>query len=221
MRVLFLVGREIQYARNQVLLDAMRHFAHVDVVARDSRPASLLANSAAIAARGASMLARRRYDLVFVGFYGHLIVRTLAPMIRSPLLFDAFLSTYDTLCFDRQLYAPDSRMGRMAFQLDRSTGARADHVLLDTRRHVEYFVDTFGLPPAKFSVIPVGCSDAIYTPQPYVPASSGPLRVLSYSSYLPLHGIDTILRTAAALRARDDVPDLRFRLIGDGALLGA
>ena len=221
MRVLFLVGREIQYARNQVLLDAMRHFADVDVVARNSRPASLLANSAAIATRGAAMLARRRYDLVFVGFYGHLIVRTLAPLIRSPLLFDAFLSTYDTLCFDRQLYVPDSRIGRMAFQLDRSTGARADHVLLDTRQHVDYFVNTFGLPRTKFSAIPVGCSDTIYAPQPYAPPASGPLRVLSYSSYMPLHGIDTILRAAATLRDRDNAPDLRFRLIGDGALLPA
>ncbi|MEZ4580533.1 MAG: hypothetical protein R3A10_02550 [Caldilineaceae bacterium] len=35
------------------------------------------------------MLAAAATALVFVGFYGHLIVRTLAPMIRSPLLFGA------------------------------------------------------------------------------------------------------------------------------------
>jgi glycosyltransferase involved in cell wall biosynthesis len=93
-------------------------------------------------------------------------------------------------------------------------------VILDTRQHVDYFVETFGLPAAKFSALPVGCSDAIYAPQPYTP-EDGPLRVLSYSSYLPLHGIDIILRAAAALRTRDDVPALHFRLIGDGTLLPA
>lgn len=218
MRVLFLVGRELSYPRNQVLLDAFRHFAQVDVVAGETRPKSLIANSMNVAARGASMLARRSYDLVFVGFYGHLIVRALAPLVRAPLLFDAFLSTYDTLCFDRRLYTPTSPVGRMAFRLDQSTAHRAAHVLLDTPQHVDYFVETFDLPPEKFTAIPVGCSDAIYTPQPYIPPAQGPLRVLSYSSYLPLHGIDVVLHAAALLRTRADVPPLRFRLIGDGLL---
>ena len=33
MRILFLVGREIEYSRNEVLLRAFRRFAEVDVVA--------------------------------------------------------------------------------------------------------------------------------------------------------------------------------------------
>ncbi len=220
MRILFLAGRETEYARNQVMLAAFRRFAEVETVAAARKPVTLLGNSAIIAARAAPLLLRERYDLVFVGFYGHLILRAIAPLVRSPLLFDAFVSTYDTLCFDRRIYAPDSPMGRAAFALDRATARRADHVLLDTAQHVEYFVETFGLPRAKFSAVPVGCSDEIFGPVP-MPSPQGladrPLEILYYSTFLPLHGIDIILEAAARLR---DQP-IRFRLIGDGPALGA
>ncbi len=212
MRVLFLAGREIEYARNQVLLHAFQHFAHVDVIAgRKGR--SLSVNGLDVARRAAPLLLRSRYDLVFIGFYGHLILRLLAPVIRAPLLFDAFVSTYDTLCFDRQLYAPGSPAGRAAFWLDRTNCLRADHVLLDTRSHVDYFVETFNLPRDRFDALPVGCSDVIFTPAP-PPAENNPLRVLGYSTFLPLHGMDVILDAAAQV---GDAP-LIIKLIGDGPL---
>ncbi len=215
MRVLFLTGREVEYARNQVLLAAFERFADVDVVARTQKPGSLLANSAAITAQAAPLLLRNPYDLVFVGFYGHLIMRMIAPLVRSPLLFDAFVSTYDTLCFDRQLYAPDSPMGRAAFSLDRATARQADRVLLDTQSHVAYFVETFSVAAERFRAVPVGCSDAIFTPAPLPPPRTQ-LEVLSYSTFLPLHGMDVILHAAAQVQ---DEP-LRFRFIGDGPAYG-
>jgi len=211
MRVLFLAGREIEYARNQVLLHALQRFADVDVIAgRKGR--SLSVNSLNVARRAAPLLGKG-YDLVFIGFYGHLILRLLAPLIRAPLLFDAFVSTYDTLSFDRGQFSPGSPLGRMAFWLDRANCLRADHVLLDTRSHVDYFVETFDLPRARFDAIPVGCSDDIFTPQP-PPLGNDPLRVLGYSTFLPLHGMDVVLNAAAQLAGEP----VEMKLIGDGPL---
>lgn len=212
LRALFLAGREIEYARNQVLLHALQRFADVDVIA-GHKGRSLSVNGLDVARRAAPLLLRRRYDLVFIGFYGHLILRLLTPLIRAPLLFDAFVSTYDTLCFDRQLYTPNSPAGRMAFWLDRANCLRADHVLLDTRSHVDYFVETFDLPRDRFDALPVGCSDAIFTLAP-LPARNDPLRVLGYSTFLPLHGMDVILDAAAQLTDAS----LTIKLIGDGPL---
>ncbi|MCB0045479.1 MAG: glycosyltransferase [Caldilineaceae bacterium] len=220
MHVLFLVGREIGYARNQVLHNAFSRFAHVDTVAAVHKPQSLLANSLSIAAQATPLLLRNRYDLVFVGFYGHLILRMIGPLVRSPLLFDAFISTYDTLCFDRALYAPDSPMGRAAFALDSSALRRADHVLLDTQSHIDYFVETFGITHEGFSAVPVGCSDDVYQPAPITQNSTQQqkkaLDILYYSTFLPLHGIDVILQAAAQLNGEP----LHFRLIGDGPAFG-
>lgn len=211
MRVLFLTGRETEYARNQVLLAALQHIAEVDVVASTHKPRSLLANSIFLAARAVPLLLRKHYDLVFVGFYGHLIMRLIAPLVHCPLLFDAFVSTYDTLCFDRRLYAPDSLVGRAAFALDRSTTHQADRVLLDTESHIDYFVETFGVARAHLSAVPVGCSDSIFRPTP-LPAPSDTVEVLYYATFLPLHGVDIILEAAARLQ---DEP-IRLRLIGNG-----
>jgi glycosyltransferase involved in cell wall biosynthesis len=214
MRVLFLAGRETEYARNQVLLAALQRNAEVDVMASANKPRSLLANSILLAARAVPLLLRKHYDLVFVGFYGHLIMRLIAPLVHCPLLFDAFVSTYDTLCFDRRLYAPDSLVGRAAFALDRSATRQADRVLLDTQSHIDYFVNTFGLARAHFSAVPVGCSDSIFRPTP-LPAPSDTVEVLYYATFLPLHGIDIILEAAAQLQ---DEP-VRLRLIGNGPTL--
>jgi len=216
MRVLFLAGRETEYARNQVLLAALQRIAEVDVVASEHKPRSLLTNSILLAARAAPLLLRKQYDLVFVGFYGHLIMRLIAPLVRCPLLFDAFISTYDTLCFDRRRYAPDSLVGRAAFALDRSATHQADRVLLDTESHIDYFVSTFGLPRASLCAVPVGCSDSIFRPTP-LPEPGGTVEVLYYASFLPLHGIDVILEAAARLQ---DEP-IRLRLIGNGPNLTA
>jgi glycosyltransferase involved in cell wall biosynthesis len=215
MRILFLTGRELDYARNEVLLRAFQRLGVVDVDGPAQQPRSLLAASLQIAARAAFHLARTRYDLVFVGFYGYFILHLLRPFLRVPVLFDAFVSNYDTLCFDRKLFAPHSMAGRIAFQWDRKICLLAGHVLLDTQQHVNYFVHTLKLPGDLFTALPVGCSDDIYTPELQTTNTGSVTRVLGYCTYLPLHGVDVILRAAALVT---DLP-MCFRLVGSGRLL--
>ncbi len=216
MRILFLTGREQSYARNEVLLRALRQIGTVDVIAPKTQAASLIGSSLRVAAAAIPRLRTQSYDLVFVGFYGYLILRLLGKLIRQPILFDAFVSNYDTLCFDRKRFAPNSLAGKIAFWLDQSTCRLADHVLLDTPLHMEYFVRTFDLPAAHFTAIPVGCSEAIYYPQPK-PVPTDQTLVLSYTTFLPLHGIEAVLHAAAELQARP----IHFHLLGAGPLLPA
>lgn len=218
MQILFLCGREITYARNEVLLRAFQRFGQVEVIATAQPPTSLLSNSLRVAAAALPRLLSQSYDLVFIGFYGHLILRLLSGLIRQPLLFDAFVSNYDTLCFDRRRFAPHSLPGKAAFWLDQSTCRRADHVLLDTQHHIDYFVQTFGLPARKLTAIPVGCSEALYHPQVKPAPRSTPTGqtvVLSYTTFLPLHGMETVLHAADQVQ---DAP-IHFRVIGGGPLL--
>lgn len=216
MRILFLAGRELSYARNEVLLRAFQRLGAVDVIAAATQPSSLLTNSIRIAAAALPRLKTQPYDLVFIGFYGHLLLRLLGGFIHRPLLFDAFISNYDTLCFDRQRFTPNSLPGKAAFWLDRTTCRRASHVLLDTQQHVDYFVQTFTLPATKLSAIPVGCSEAIYHPQPKGAIfANGQTVVLSYTTFLPLHGMETVLHAAAQLQTEP----IHFRLIGAGPRL--
>ncbi len=212
-KILFLTGREMGYPRNDVLLRAFRRFCDVDAVGIDHRPRSLIRNSLRISLLAAPRLLRRSYDLVFVGFYGHLLMLMLGSFTRRPILFDAFVSTYDTLIEDRHFGGENSLVAWAAKQLDRAACRLAERIMLDTQMHVEYFIEQFHLPKEKFVSCPVGCDQDIFYPRPKsVFPPNRHTRVLYYSSYLPLHGVETIVHAAALLRSEP----LLFRLIGTG-----
>ncbi|MBI4716143.1 MAG: hypothetical protein HY760_09460, partial [Nitrospirae bacterium] len=93
------------------------------------------------------------HDAVVVGYLGHFdmfLARPLASLRGKPLIFDAFLSLYNTVIEDRKLFRPGSLPARFLFWLDRTACRMADRVLLDTEAHIEYFVKTFRLPREKF-----------------------------------------------------------------------
>jgi glycosyltransferase involved in cell wall biosynthesis len=211
MHILYLVGRELGYTRNDVLLRAFRRLGTVHVIGETSA-GSLSLRIGRVLVRALPHLLTQQYDLIFVGFYGHLLMLPIGLFARSPILFDAFVSTYDTLCFDRALFAPHSVVGRLTFWLDQTSCRLADTVLLDTHAHADYFVRTFALSPDKVRFLPVGCNEDIFFPRPHVKRDNT-TRILYYSTYLPLHGVETVIRAAALLRSERR---LHFRLIGTG-----
>lgn len=215
MRILFMAGRELAYQRNDVLLRAFRRMGQVEIVENPHPSPSLIRNSFWIARSALPKLLTGNYDLIFVGFYGHLIilpVGLLARLRRIPVLFDVFVSNYDTLVQDRQTISPKSLTAMLARWLDKTSCTLATHLLLDTQLHVNYFVETYHLPPEKFTAIPVGCNEDIFTRQPASPPLSDKTKVLYYCTYLPLHGADIVVRAAAQLK---DLP-ISFHLVGEG-----
>jgi glycosyltransferase involved in cell wall biosynthesis len=213
MKLLFLCGREIDYTRNQVLLRAFRRIGEVETVVESGTTKSLVFRSARIALRAFPDYISNRYDLIFVGFYGHLLMIPIGLFCKSPILFDAFVSTYDTLTSDRLSFSPKSLMGKMAAFLDRSACHFANKILLDTPAHEQYFSSILGVANHKLNSLPVSCNEEIFYPRVNSLAINKTL-VLSYSSYLPIHGIDTIINAAEILRNEP----IQFRLIGQGPL---
>jgi glycosyltransferase involved in cell wall biosynthesis len=211
LRVLFTCGREPTYTRNEVILRALRaRYAVMEIT--DNRPGSLVARSLRVLRRLMLHLRRDDYDLVFVGFYGYFLMPWIRHLTHRPTIFDAFVSNYDTLCFDRGRFRPHSIAGRLAFWLDRVACNAAGKVLLDTASHKAYFAETFGLPAERLRHLYVGCNEDMFFPQPR-PSLDDKFRILYYSSYLPLHGVEHIVTAASLLRDRQD---LHFRLIGRG-----
>jgi glycosyltransferase involved in cell wall biosynthesis len=208
MRVLFVCGREPEYTRNQMVLKALRQQAEVIEVTDSSR--GYIVRHLRLLFK---FIARfQRHDLIVVGFYGYLLVFLARLFSRRPLIFDAYLSTYHTLCFDRRWFAPHSLVGRLAFWMDRLACQLADVVIVDTRAHLERFAETYGLPPEKFAVLYVGCDEELFYPRP-APPDDGRFRVFYYGSYLPLQGIEYIVRAAKLL---EGTPEIVFQIAGQG-----
>jgi glycosyltransferase involved in cell wall biosynthesis len=158
-----------------------------------------------------------RPDYLFVGYSGHFDVIPawcLSRMRGVPLVFDAFLSLYDSLVLDRAMVSRSGWRARFLAAVDRTACRLADRVLLDTRAHVRFFCDTFRLPPDKFWALPIGADDGIFRPGPELSRNGHPYTVLHFGRYIPLHGLETVVR--AARRLEEEGRTVRFILIGDG-----
>jgi len=216
MRFLFITGREIKYQRNDVLRRAFNRIGKVDMVGVTNRSNSIILNSLWLSLIAISKLIKNRYDLVFVGFYGQLLMYPVGLFSRFPILFDAFISTFDTLSSDRKLVAPNSAIGKSLIAVDKYACDLANHVMLDTQDQVEYFINLYRIPAQKISSIPVGCNESIFYPREN--QTTKPVtRILYYSSYLPLHGVEAIVQAAGYLGDKS----IDFRLIGEGQTLEA
>lgn len=211
VKVLFLCGRELEYARNQVLYRAFKTFSDVDLVAETGGGKSLMLRSMRVALRALPKYLIHRYDLIFIGFYGYLLLPFSHPRKGAPLLFDAFVSNFNTLIEDRKVAAQGSLVAKLAQALDSYGLNAADYILLDTQSHADYFSRRIGLSPERIKIVPVGSVDSIFAPS-VASGSRERLKVVYYCTYLPLHGVSTVIRAASILK---DAP-VDFELIGTG-----
>ncbi|OYV63111.1 MAG: hypothetical protein B7X03_03145 [Parcubacteria group bacterium 21-58-10] len=153
---------------------------------------------------------KHSFDLVVVAFPGHTVVWLARLLFGRPIVFDAFVSLYDSNVFDRKLYSAASLRGRLDWLRDYTSARLAGIVLLDTEAHIDYFVRTFGLPREKFLQVPVGSDERIF--YPHDTPRTGEFIVHFHGTFIPLHGVPYILEAARLLT---DEP-LRFRIVGGG-----
>ena len=150
------------------------------------------------------------YDMSFVGFAPQLVLPLFRRKLKKkPLAMDFFISMYDTLCFDRKKFRPQSLAGRLLRRIDRKTLAAADLAICDTKAHGRYFCKEFGFPAEKMSVLYLEADSSIYYPRPMKEHSD--FTVLYFGSVLPLQGVSVILKAIDLLK---DEKGLRFVFVG-------
>ena len=210
MVVCFIAGREPTYTRNAIILKGLREQGVRIVECTDSSRSYLL--------RYPNVLKRfvlnnkKDLDLVFIGFLGQPLVPVIKRLTNKPIILDAFLSTYDTMSFDRKKSKPNSPGGRFFYWLDKHSCELADRVLLDTNSNIDYFVETFGLDREKFDRVFVGADDSLFYPRE-VKREDNKFGVLYYGTYHPLQGIEYIIKAAKLLESNEDI---EFEIVGKG-----
>lgn len=203
------VGRfghfDASYPRNRILAQALRRAGATVVDIRD--PRRYPARTPVLVAGAA----RQRLDLLLVGFPGHADVaaaKAVGLAKGAPVVFDAYVSLWET--------AGDRGMGRLQARLfrleDRLSCRLADVVLVDTGAHADLFAAELGVRPAKLRTVWAGADDELLQPRPR--GGDPGFRVVFCGSYIPLHGIDTIVRAAKILE--DGGEEVEFVLVGGG-----
>jgi glycosyltransferase involved in cell wall biosynthesis len=164
-------------------------------------------------ARAEGALARRKdddADVVVVGYPGHFDMPAAKRAARGrPIVFNPLVSLHDTLVGDRARFRPHSAAAGILRAVDNGAFRGADLVVADTEAHAAFFRDAFDLSEDRVAVAFVGADEPLFRPG-WHPAA--PFHVLFVGKLIPLHGLETILAAAAR------VPDIRFRVVGDGQL---
>jgi len=153
---------------------------------------------------------RRKHDIVLVGFPGHNAVPIAWLLFGSKVIFDAFLSQYETNVLDRKIYAASSWRARKDRLLDTWGCRLASRVLLDTRSNIDFFVKEFSLPRDKFIRVFVGADDELFLPAPA--PEEAEFTAHFHGTFIPVQGIQHIVEAADILRSSG----VRFRIIGHG-----
>lgn len=182
-----------------------------------ARSAAVLASQYASAAFALARNRRRLRDvpLYVIGFNGQLDslwLRLLLRRERTPVVVAPLVTLSETLVDDRQVFRAGSWRARGAASIDRLSLATATRVVMDTDAHGRYVADNFAVPASTISTWHLGTDTSVFAPTP-LPRDRRPLRVLFYGSFLPLHGIRTVVEAAARLAHRSD---LEFILAGGG-----
>jgi len=208
MKILFLCGREPDYPRNSLLAYLLSQKHKVDIPIKNVKRKIIL-RSLILFFHSIPKLIPSKYDLVFVGFLGNVIMLTIGKISRIPIVFDAFVSLYDTICYERKYFLPNSFFGKSVKRIDQMACQYATKIIVDTKASREYFTTVLDVPAEKISVVYVGCDDRIFYPQD---EEENTKEVLFFGDFLPIHGIDIILNSAKIVQITD--PQVKFNLIG-------
>jgi len=161
------------------------------------------------------------HDVVIIDYMGQLDVIVLWPFAklrRVPIVWDAFLSLYNTVVEDRCMLSRSSLLARLLIWWERLACRAADRVVLDTEAHGRYFVETFGLSPSKVGRVFVGAETDVFRPDISRQDENTESRVsrsftaLFYGQFIPLHSVETVVRAAKLTEGEE----IRWILIGKG-----
>jgi len=232
LRVCYFGTYRANYVRNQVLIQGLRAQG-VDVVACHSRLWRGVEDRVDQASGGWRTprfwkrvvqaywrLWRRylqvgEYDVMLIGYPGQFdayLGRILTWLRGRPLALDILMSLH-LIAEERGLTRRSPFTGRLIFWLEKVGLKLPDLLIADTPEYREYYCEKYGLDRDRFGLVPLGVDDRLYRPQPHLAPPEDCFRVIYYGTFIPLHGVETMLRAAAELKEH---PRIRFDFYGEG-----
>lgn len=151
-------------------------------------------------------------QLIIVGFYGQLLLPWVKLFTNKKILFDLYVSTYDTMVYDRRVAHSNSLLAKWFRFADRLSMQLADKIILETRDHIKNYAEKFNIPEEKFFHIFLGLNEKLFLKNIKSKKKEKSFLVHFHGEYAPFHGVEYILKAAHLLRDKD----IRFRIIGRG-----
>ncbi len=154
------------------------------------------------------------YDVLMVGYPGHFdvfLAWVLARLKRKPLAWDVLNSLY-LITLERGIAVRHPFTVKMLRRVERRACLLPDMLFLDTQAFVDWFGETHQISTRKFRLIQIGVDDRYFQPLQKT-VSDGKFRVIYYGTYIPNHGVETIVQAAKLLETDADI---EIEMIGSG-----
>jgi glycosyltransferase involved in cell wall biosynthesis len=158
------------------------------------------------------------YDVLLVGYPSHADIflgAFLARLRGRPVVMDAFVGLYDTVVNDRNLVSARNPLSRLIRLWEHTALHMADLVLVDTPENALALSKEYHLPYDRVLPVPVGIDEEVWKPRP-LPAHTSPFRVGFWSTFIALHGVETVVRAAKMLEEAGE--PIQIEVIGDGQM---
>ena len=212
-RTICVVGQHgLDYPRNVVNQRLMRAAGYSIELCHSRAPSFL--RTLSILSQYWRVASRAQIVFATEGSHRHLLWLKLASLRAGhKIIFDPFISLYNTEVEDRKLHAPLSPKAWLARWRDFCSCWCASCLVFDTSEHKNYFFERYRLGDKPYRIIPIGVDENTFHPRHSDRGADGICEVLFYGTYIPLQGIDVIVAAAHHLRGE---PSIRFTLIGDG-----
>lgn len=155
------------------------------------------------------------YDILIIPWRGILTLPLAKLIHRKPIVYFPAFSIYDTLVNDRKKFSKNSLKAKIIHFIDKTACRWANLVILESTAEIDYFVNEFNSPKDKFCQLWLSVYEPLFPCLPFK-SQTEEFTVLYFGEFIPLHGVDTIVKTAKILRDRKDI---KFILCGHGQTL--
>ena len=212
MRVCYILAYySPEYIRTVTLIAALKKINGIELYEARNTSSGLLRYAQTL---WRLCLIRLRYnpDCYILGFRGHEIFWVVRLLTWGKILiFDELMSPSDAIINDRKKVIGGVFSGYLLRLCEKAMLHTADFILTDTSLHKSFFSEQFSISASKIFVLPVSADEELFN-QPVIQQipTNDRLNILFYGSFLPLHGIEFILKAANILR---DLP-VQFTLVG-------
>ncbi len=147
------------------------------------------------------------------------LAKLLAVFSSRRVIFDPLASRFETKFGDWRWRPEESLAAWWNKAIDHWAFRLSDLIIADTQAHKDYYCRQFELKPRKIAVVPVGFDDRIFKAElsqkrRFSGGNGSSFTVLFFGSFLPLHGVDTVVEAARWVAKEDG--SIQFELIGSG-----
>ncbi len=159
-----------------------------------------------------------RHDAVVIGYMGQLDVLVLWPFARIrgvPIIWDFLMSLYLATVVDRKLFGPRHPLAVLLYVWEWLAFRAADLSIVVTKAGACKLKKLYRLQTNRVVSVFIGVEPECFPGRPTPdnpPGPQDPIKVLFYGTFIPLHGVETIIQ--AALMMADQPVD--WTLIGKG-----